>query len=72
MAFKNKTQIIWIRDKENNLELNIPKVIKSDISFQLMFGMPEDTKEERRIIRRHLTKYSTTIYIEEELKIWFL
>jgi hypothetical protein len=72
MAFKNKTQIIWQRDKDNNLELNIPKVINSDIGFQLMYGMPEDMKEERRIIRRHLTKYSTTIYLEEELKIWFL
>jgi hypothetical protein len=71
MAFKNKTQIIWQRDKDN-IELNIPKVINSDIGFQLMYGMPEDMKEERRIIRRHLTKYSTTIYLEEELKIWFL
>ena len=72
MARKNKTQEIWIRNKDNTLELNLPKLINTDIGFQLMFGLPEDSKEERRIIRRHITKYSTNIYLEEELKIWFL
>jgi hypothetical protein len=50
----------------------LPKVINSDIGFQLMFGMAEDIKEERRIVRTHISKYSTNVYVEQELKIWFL
>tara|TARA_R100000388_G_scaffold38056_1_gene29470 strand:- start:981 stop:1199 length:219 start_codon:yes stop_codon:yes gene_type:complete len=71
MARKNNTQEIWTRNKDFTLELKLPKVINTDIGFQLMFGLPEDSKEERRIIRRHITKYTTTVYLEEELKIWF-
>ena len=54
------------------LVLNMPKVISSDVSYQLMFGMKEDTKEERRIIRENDNKYSVSIYEEKELKLWFL
>ena len=56
MARKNNTQEIWTRNKDFTLELKLPKVINTDIGFQLMFGLPEDSKEERRIIRRHITK----------------
>ena len=71
MALKNRTQNIWTRKEDDSLELNLPPIINTDIGFQLMFGMKEDIKEEKRIIRKHTTKYSTTIYVEEELKIWF-
>tara|TARA_R110002153_G_scaffold216472_1_gene369027 strand:- start:335 stop:553 length:219 start_codon:yes stop_codon:yes gene_type:complete len=72
MALKNTTQIIWKRKEDDSLELDLPKVINSDIGFQLMFGMAEDLKEERRIVRTHISKYSTNVYVEQELKIWFL
>jgi hypothetical protein len=34
MARKNNTQEIWIRNKDFSLELNLPKVINTDIGFQ--------------------------------------
>jgi len=72
MANRNTTQVIWIRNDREELVLNMPKVISSDVSYQLMFGMKEDTKEERRIIRENDNKYSVSIYEEKELKLWFL
>ena len=72
MANRNTTQIIWIRNEREELVLNMPKVISSDVSYQFMFGMKEDTKEERRIIRENDSKYSVSIYEEKELKLWFL
>tara|TARA_R110000850_G_scaffold93690_1_gene198224 strand:- start:856 stop:1074 length:219 start_codon:yes stop_codon:yes gene_type:complete len=72
MAHKNKTQKIWKRKEDDSLELDIPKVINSDIGFQLMFGMAEDTKEENRLMRKSYDKYLTSVYMEEEIKIWFI
>jgi hypothetical protein len=72
MAHKNQTQKIWKRKEDFSLELDMPKVIKSDVSFQLMFGAAEDTKEEKRIINKYNEKHITSVYMEQELKIWFI
>lgn len=71
MAKKNHHQTIWKREEDDSLTLKLPKIINSDIGFQLMFGMAEDYKEENRLIRKHHQKYTLNVYTEKHIKIWF-
>ncbi len=71
MAYKNQTQTIWKREEDDSLTLQMPKIINSDIGFQLMFGMAEDPKEEKNKIRKHHNEYSCEEYTEKNLKKWF-
>tara|TARA_R110000744_G_scaffold320603_2_gene426754 strand:+ start:3171 stop:3389 length:219 start_codon:yes stop_codon:yes gene_type:complete len=71
MAYKNQIQTIWKREEDDSLTLQMPKIINSDISFQLMFGMAEDPKEEKNKIRKHHNKFTLNQYTEKHIKIWF-
>lgn len=60
-------QIIWHRKKnadgsineDADMELKIPKIINSDIGFQLMFGPNEDIRYDRKKTNDHHKKQST-------------
>ncbi len=56
-------QEIWKRTK-NGLELVLPKKIKTDIGFQLMFGHREDYRLEEKRIERHADRYFTKNYLD--------
>ena len=70
MAKDTIHQKIWKRT-ENGLEISIPKIIRSDIGFQLMFGKNEDYDYEQSLIKKHHDSYSPTIYTEDQLKDLF-
>lgn len=73
MPRPGKTQTIWkVVDEDGNVELEIPKVINSDIGFQLMFGPNEHEYDNVRRINEHHDNYSITIKIItiEEIR-WF-
>lgn len=55
-------QEIWKRTK-NGLELVLPKKIKTDIGFQLMFGHREDYRVEEKRIERNADRYFTKSYL---------
>ena len=55
-------QKIWHRKDNDELELQLPEVINSDIGFQLMFGWPHDYKTDREITRKHLDSYDPKVY----------
>lgn len=71
MLKKNRHQIIWKRSDEG-LEMIIPKVIKSDINYQLMFGPEEDKEEERRRIKKHHERENIKVVSLEEIKIRYI
>ena len=51
MPNKTKSQVIWHRKLDgdhDDLELRMPKIINSDIGFQLMFGVSIDSQEDLR------------------------
>ena len=58
-------QEIWKRTK-NGLELVLPKKIKTDIGFQLMFGHREDYRVEEKRIERNADRYFTKTYLDVE------
>ena len=58
-------QEIYKRTK-NGLELVLPKNIKTDIGFQLMFGYREDYRLEQEKIQRNADRYFTKTYIDVE------
>ncbi len=60
-------QEIWKRT-ENGLELVMPKIINSDIGYQLMFGYREDHRIERDRLEKNAEKYTTAIYESELTK----
>lgn len=60
-----KHQEIWKRT-ENGLELLLPKKIKTDIGFQLMFGHREDNKAYLEKILRHHNNYYCKTYLDIE------
>jgi len=67
MAKDTIHQKIW-KKTENGLMLCIPKIIKTDIGFQLMFGKNEDYDYEQSIVNKHHEKYCAITYNEKELK----
>ena len=60
-----KHQEIYKRTK-NGLELVLPKKIKSDIGFQLMFGHREDYRVEEKRIEENANRYFTKTYLNIE------
>ena len=60
-----RNQEIWKRTK-NGLELVLPKKIKTDIGFQLMFGHREDYRVEEKRIERNADRYFTKTYLDVE------
>ena len=58
-------QEIYKRTK-NGLELVLPKKIKTDIGFQLMFGHREDYRVELEKIQSNADRYLTKTYIDVE------
>ena len=58
-------QEIWKRTK-NGLKIVLPKKIKSDIGFQLMFGHREDYRVEEKRIDENADRYFTKTYLNIE------
>ena len=74
---RNKTnhQIIWKRNgtDHSGLVLDLPKTITTDVGFQLLFGMPEDARENnRREQDHHITcaKQTKTLNIKGPEILW--
>jgi len=64
-------QIIWQRSDEG-IEMSIPKIISTDINYQLMFGPVEDKEEERRRIKKHHDREDIKVVSLEEIKIRYI
>lgn len=60
-----KHQEIWKRT-ENGLELVLPKKIKTDIGFQLIFGYREDKRTEQKRLQENDDRYFTRTYLNIE------
>ena len=60
-----KHQEIW-RRTENGLELILPKKIKTDIGFQLIFGYREDKRTEQKRLQENDNRYLTRTYLNIE------
>ena len=60
-----KHQEIWKRT-ENGLELVLPKKIKTDIGFQLIFGYREDKRTEQKRLQENDNRYFTRTYLNIE------
>lgn len=60
-----KHQEIWKRT-ENGLELVLPKNIKTDIGFQLIFGYREDKRTEQKRLQENDDRYFTRTYLNIE------
>lgn len=60
-----KHQEIYKRT-ENGLELVLPKKIKTDIGFQLMFGYREDKRTEEKRLKENDKRYFTKTYLNIE------
>jgi len=60
-----KHQEIYKRT-ENGLELVLPKKIKTDIGFQLMFGYREDKRTEQKRLQENNDRYFTRTYLNIE------
>ena len=60
-----KHQEIYKRT-ENGLELVLPKKIKTDIGFQLMFGYREDKRVEQKRLQENNDRYLTKTYLNIE------
>ena len=56
---------IWKRTK-NGLKLVLPKKIKTDIGFQLMFGHREDYRVEEKRIEDNANRYQAKTYLSIE------
>lgn len=65
-------QKIWKRNENDELELEMPKVINTDISFQLMFGWPICYDTDKMWKQKHDESYYTkTHYIKKYEKNYF-
>ena len=60
-----KQQEIFKRT-EHGLELLLPKKIKTDIVFQLMFGYREDKRVEQKRLQENNDRYLTKTYLNIE------
>jgi len=60
-----KHQEIWKRT-ENGLKLVLPKKIKTDIGFQLIFGYREDKRTEQKRLQENDDRYLTRTYLNIE------
>lgn len=62
MIFRHHQQIWFPTDEPDEYELRIPKVINSDVGFQLMFGMPPDYNYDEFKQNQNHKEYNATIY----------
>ena len=67
MAKDTIHQKIW-KKTDSGLVLSIPKIINSDIGFQLMFGKNEDYDYEQLKVYKFHQSYCPITYNEKELK----
>tara|TARA_R100001443_G_scaffold5020_2_gene13675 strand:- start:207 stop:422 length:216 start_codon:yes stop_codon:yes gene_type:complete len=65
MPRRTLSQLIW-KSTENGAQLRMPKTIKSDINFQLMFGEAESHNEQTQRESRHLENYDCKVYRDIE------
>ena len=61
MRGRAKSQQIWKRGIDGELKLNIPKVINTDISFQLMFGVSECNRTQNELKNKHHNNYQKSV-----------
>ena len=66
MIKPTKHQEIWERKEDDSLVLVLPKIINSDIGFQLMFGHREDHRVEEKRLEDNANKYNCKTYINVE------
>jgi hypothetical protein len=68
-----KAQVIWFRDSKTDeaspLELRLPKVINSDIGFQLQFGPHESIPYWRNKVNKHHEQSQDSVQIIESQKM---
>lgn len=60
---RKKHQSIWKRNEKNELVLDIPNTIKTDVGYQLMFGKMDDHDYQVKFEKENAEKYETRIYI---------
>jgi hypothetical protein len=61
MPRRTQHQLIWTTT-ENGAELRLPKNIKTDIGFQLMFGQAENYIELTRNEKKNAKNYECKVY----------
>lgn len=61
MPRRTSHQLIW-RTTKDGAEMILPKVIRSDIGYQLMFGQPENHKQEQIKQKENSEKYDCRTY----------
>jgi len=61
-----KIQKIWKRDENDQLVLDLPKIINTDIGFQLMFGWPLDYDTDKQRNQKHNNSYGAKSYNVKE------
>ena len=64
MPKKTRSQVIWYRELDgdhDDLELRIPKIINTDIGFQLMFGVSPDYVQDEIKTQKHHDNYSIDV-----------
>ena len=61
MPKRTISQLIW-RSTKNGAELRLPKIINTDINFQLMFGEAESHAEWTESYERNNKNYDTRVY----------
>lgn len=61
MPRRTISQLIW-RSTKNGAELRMPKIINTDINFQLMFGEAESHNEQTQRETSNAENYECKIY----------
>lgn len=64
MIKPTKHQEIWERREDDSLKLVLPKIINSDIGFQLMFGFRECHKTEKEKELKNNKSYDSKTYLD--------
>ena len=65
MPRRTLSQLIW-KSTDKGAELRMPKIIKSDINFQLMFGECEIHNEHTQRETKNANRYECRTYIDVE------
>ena len=65
MPRRTLSQLIWKRTK-NGAELRLPKIINTDVGFQLMFGESESHNEQTQKETNNAENYYCKTYINVE------
>jgi hypothetical protein len=59
-----KHQEIWKRKEDDSLVLILPKIINTDIGFQLMFGFRECYRTEKEKELKNNNRYDSKTYLD--------